>query len=181
MSGNKVRSLVGFSRKKSSCVKDVAPKGWFSSRKVAELAGITVRSARYILHKRGVSSVYVKTAAAPCLYWESSGVRMFLKQLPGVEESLPVGWCEAAEACVILGCSRSMVSELERKRVLRGRMIRVATASGVRKVTIFARSEVRGLAALRQAGVRARKRARLQRLKRQWEAVKGKPVHVQME
>lgn len=180
MSGNKVRSLVGFSRKKS-CVKDVAPKGWFSSRRVAELAGITVRSARFILHKRGVSSVYVKTTAAPCLYWEASGVRRYLKQLPEVGESLPVGWCEAAEACVILGCSRSNVSELERRGVLRGRMIRVATASGVRKVTIFARSAVRGLAALRQAGVRARKRARLQRLKRQWEAVKGKPVHLQME
>lgn len=176
MSGNKVRSLVGFSRKKS-CVKDVAPKGWLSSREVAKLNGCTVRAVRSFLHKKQVRNAMVKQGAgAACLYWEREGVMRALGKLPELKRRIPTGWCCAYEACDILNVARSSLSRYVEKGLLDTMKVRIKTSSGVRPVSVFWRSQVRGLKKVCNNDRVNARRLRREQLKTSWESVENRAV-----
>lgn len=181
MSGNKVRSLVGFSRKKS-CVKDVAPKGWLSTREVAAAAGVTRRAVRAGLHKAGVKCVTVKQGGgAPLLYWEAKGVKRFLSVRPVVNEGVPTGMCCTHEACCILGVGHSSLCRYEQKGYLQGEVVRVATASGVKALKVYCRAHVRGLLKRVQAREKTRRMRFVRACQRRWGRLDRRRVFVPQE
>ncbi len=181
MNGNKVRSLVGFSRKKS-CVKDVAPKGWLSTHEVAAAAGVTRRSVRALLHREGVKCVKVKQGGgSPLLYWESKGVKRFLSVRPAVKEGVPTGMCCTHEACCILGVGHSSLSRYEQKGYLQGGVVRMATASGVRALKVYCRAHVRGLLKRLQAREQSRRRRSVREGQRRWGRLDRRRVFVPQE
>ena len=160
MSGNKVRALVGFNRNVAKML-TVAPAGWVSSREVAAALGLQVRSARALLNRAGVRSVWVKQGGcAPGLFWEPEGGRRLVEAKSPPVDALPTGWCTSAEACLILGVARSSLDRFCAGGALCAKKVRTRTSTGVRVFSILKRSQVRGLAALRQAGERARARRR---------------------
>lgn len=180
MSGNKVRSLVGFSRK--PCVKDVAPKGWLSTHEVAVAAGVTRRAVRAGLHRDGVKCVKVKQGGgSPLLYWESNGVKRFLSVRPAVKEGAPTGMCCTHEACCILGVGHSSLSRYEQKGYLQSEVVRVATASGVKALKFYCRAHVRGLLKRLQAREQSRRRRSVRACQRRWERLDRRPVFVPLE
>lgn len=169
MSGIRVSSLVGFNRKAAS-VRTAVPKGWVSSRYVAMRSGLSVRTARALLHRSGVSSVLVRVPPA-CAgrYWEPEGVQSFLEARPNVVTDLPAGMCCSYEASFLLSVSRSTLCRYEANGELEGRFVRARTSSGVRMLKLFRRTQVRELARRRKAGDRARQqmlRVRSMRVRR---------------
>lgn len=140
---------------------DAVPAGWISSREAAAALGLHVRSTRALLNRAGVRSVRVKQGGcAPGLFWEPEGVRRKAEEKSPPKDALPTGWCTSAEACLILGVARSSLARFCAGGALCAKKVRVRTSTGVRPMVILKRSQVRGLAALRQAGERARARLR---------------------
>ena len=181
MSGNKVRSLVGSSRKKS-CVMDVAPKGWLSTHEVAAAAGVTRRAVCAGLHRNGVECVKVKqSGSSPLLYWEPKGVKRFLSVRPAVKEGLPTGMCCMHEACCILGVVRSSLSRYEQKGYLQGEVVRIATASGAKALKVYCRAHVRGLLKRLQAREQSRRRRIVRASQHRWERLERGGVFVPQE
>ena len=152
---------------------EVAPAGWVSSREVADALGLNVRSARALLNRAAVRHVLVKRpGGAPGLFWAPDGVRRLVDSMSQPGHGLPTGWCTSAEACLILGVARSSLARFCAGGALRAKKVRVRTSTGVRPMVILKRSQVRGLAALRQAGERARRqmlRVRSMRVRRSLE------------
>lgn len=183
MSGKKVRSLVGFSRKKQECVNVVAPKGWLSTHEVAAAAGVTRRSVRASLHREGVKCVKVKQGGggSPLLYWEAKGVKRFLSVRPAVKEGVPTGMCCTHEACCILGVGHSSLCRYEQNGYLQGEVVRVATASGVKALKVYCRAHVRGLLKRLQAREQTRRRRSVRACQRRWEGLERGRVFVPQE
>ena len=134
-----VRSLVGMRREQlpgKDYVYDVAPEGWMSSRAVAELLGVAVRSVRQLLHRHQVECVRVHGNGSLGLCWSPEGVMRVMEQRAGVSEGIPTGWCCCYEACAILGVRRSSLARYEECGELAGRRVRVVSSTGKRVVVV---------------------------------------------
>ena len=174
----RVKSLVGVSRKGEGCVKEAAPKGWVSSREVAERLQVSSRAARAWMQRNGVRSVLVKRPGLGFIsYWEPKGLQRALKKRLAVEvESIPAGWCSTYEACCVLGVSRSSLCRFVAQRLLEQRNVRVEYSTGKRVVSILRRAHVRGLQKKRKAASMSKRRRLFARNKKGWENVQNRRV-----
>ena len=178
----RVKSLVGVSRKGEGCVKEAAPKGWVSSREVAERLQVSSRAARAWMSRNGVRGVLAKEPGAGVMsYWEPVALRRALRKRGVLEVGIPAGWCCSYEACCILGVARSSLCRYVEQGLLESRKVRVKSSTGARVVSIFCRAHVRGLLKKRKAVSRSKGRLHFERNKKSWENIQNRRAFIQLE
>lgn len=146
------------------------PPDWgISTREASELLGITVRATRALLtrHKSDCQLV-ARPGRCACMYWERKLVdRILAKRMPMVSK-VPEKLCSAHEACYILLIGRSSLSRYVKRGLLQEYRFRLATATGVRLLSYYLRSDVRKLAARRNAARMRAEAYKKERLERRW-------------
>lgn len=145
------------------------PRWGISSREAAEILGVTVRSARALLNKHKAEYCLVEyPGGGTCMYWDKQVVeRLRARRLPVVRK-VPEKLCTAREASCILLVSRSSLYRYAQSGILKEIKVRHVTGKGVRSVSYFVRSEVRLLAARKQAAKARMEQAREHRFQSKW-------------
>lgn len=145
------------------------PEGWVSSQEAAEMMGITPRSARAFLGRARAQRVRVTLPRrVGCIYWNRLEVLELMNKRKPMLVNIPDKLCNSVEACYILMIARSTLHRYVRQGLLREQQVRHVSAAGVRNEAYYLRSEVKHLAARRNA-IRARcEAARLKRRQRDW-------------
>ena len=145
------------------------PEWGISTREAAEMLGISTRATRALLNR--LNSEY-RLVACPgggaCMYWDRRVVERELDNRIPLVRKQPEKLCSASEACYILLVARSSLSRYVQRGLLKEHRIRLATPTGVRVLSCFLRSEVRNLAARKEAARAREEEVRRERLKRNW-------------
>ena len=133
------------------------------------MLGISIRATRALLNR--LNSEY-RLVACPgggaCMYWDRRVVERELDNRIPLVRKQPEKLCSASEACYILLVARSSLSRYVQRGLLKEHRIRLATPTGVRVLSCFLRSEVRNLAARKEAARAREEEVRRERLKRNW-------------
>lgn len=150
-----------------------APKWGICSRDAALLLGVSVRSARAMLNRqKSKYRLVTQAGSSACMYWDKRVVaRMLARRMPLVRK-VPEKLCNAKEACYILLVARSSLSRYVKTGLLKEYPVRLVTPSGVRSMSYFLRSDVRKLAAKRNAVRLRTEQMRREHLERAWNAQK---------
>ena len=145
------------------------PEWGISTRDAAELLGISPRATRALMNRhKSEYRLVSRPGGNACMYWERRVVeRVLAKRLPMVSKE-PARLCSSTEACYILAVARSTLTRYVRQKLLKEYKVRHATPTGVRVLSCFLRSEVRSLAARRNAARARAENVRREHLKRMW-------------
>lgn len=135
---------------------ELPPEGSISTAEAARLLGISISTARGLLHRRGVNFCIVKHSSGQLrVYWRRSDILDYEGSLPPLREAIPPGMVETREALQLLGVGRSSLYRYVRSRKLQQFRFRINSGRGLRVKLLYHRAEVRRLSAHMRA-LRAR-------------------------